>query len=463
LLSSLVFGPDAILNDRYRLIEQIGEGGMATVYRALDMRLGRTVAIKILHPEFARDQPFLQRFQQEAEFAASLGAHPNIVAIFDIGHDGGLPYIVMELIEGRTLKDLIREWAPFSVDEAFSVGRQVASALDFAHKRGLVHRDIKPQNIMVTGDGAAKVTDFGIAQSVSASQLTRTGMVIGTVHYFSPEQAQGRPAAPASDIYSLGVILYEMLTAHLPFDAENAIGVALKHLHEEPPPPTTYNPELPAGAVVTVMRALEKNPERRYRDAAEFAAALVPPMPSEAAGATTVSPIVPEVIPEPTAVYRAPEPEPTPVVRQIVREPVVRRPSPASTETAPDPWRTAWLALAGLLAVILVAVIAFLLANRIFGASAGTPTPTPTSTATVTPTATPHKTKTPVPTVPAIVPTIPPTQVLPTFTPVPPRPTDTPIPRPSPKPTATSPPPTAIPSPTIQFLGQNTPTPTPTG
>ena len=185
--------PDTLLNDRYRLVALIGEGGMAAVYRAVDTRLGRDVAVKVLHPEYARDQPFVQRFQQEAEFAASLGAHPNIVAIYDIGQDDGLHYIVMELVEGRDLKDIIRERAPLEVAEAFGIARQVASALAFAHQRGLVHRDVKPQNIMVTDAGSAKVTDFGIARSLSASQLTRTGMVIGTAHYFAPEQAQGKP------------------------------------------------------------------------------------------------------------------------------------------------------------------------------------------------------------------------------------------------------------------------------
>jgi serine/threonine-protein kinase len=458
-----VLGPDSILNARYRLLEQIGEGGMATVYRALDTRLGRTVAVKVLHPEYARDQPFLQRFQQEAEFAASLGAHPNIVAIYDIGSEGGIPYIVMELIEGESLKEMISERAPFTVIEAFGIGRQVALALDFAHKRGLVHRDIKPQNIVVTADGTAKVTDFGIAQSVSASQLTRTGMVIGTVHYFSPEQAQGRQALPASDIYSLGVILYEMLTAHLPFDADNSIGVAMKHVHEEPPSPLTYNSTLPSAAVATVMRALAKDPELRYRDAAEFASALANPLAVESLGTTALNPIVPKVPPEPTAVI-AEEPV-EPVVSKVVREPVVRRVPPARTAAAAsNPWRTTWLVLAGFLAVLLIGLIAFLLAGKIFGASGSSPTatPSPSATPTHTPTPKPKPTKTPVPTsIPVVIPTQPPpTASLPTFTPLPPAPSATP--RPKPKPTATSPLPTPLPTPGITLIG-STATPTPTG
>jgi serine/threonine protein kinase len=461
-----VLDPDTILNDRYRLIEPIGEGGMATVYRALDTRLGRTVAIKILHPEYSRDRPFIQRFQQEAEFAASLGAHPNIVAIYDIGEDGRLHFIVMELIDGRTLKDLIRERAPFAVAEAFGIGSQVASALDFAHKRGLVHRDVKPQNIMVTSDGTAKVTDFGIAQSAAASQLTRTGMVIGTVHYFSPEQAQGKPATPASDIYSLGIILYEMLTAHLPFDAENAVGVAMQHIQSTPPSPWDYNSALPARAVGTFMRALEKDPRNRYRDAAEFAAALAAPVAVDSGGTTTVNPIISEATRQATAMYRPVEP----VARRpaVVRETVAPRPAPTTRVTSPpNPWRNTWLALGGLLAVLAIAAIGFFAANQIFAGGA-TSTPTPTPTAKPSPTATHVRRKpTPIPptTAPVALPTEPP-PVQPTVPPATstPRPViSTPTPKPVPQATATSPPPPQpTPAPTVEILGP-TPTPTPVG
>lgn len=445
---------DTILNDRYRLHEPIGEGGMATVYRAVDTRLGRTVAIKVLQPHFGRDEPFLRRFQQEAEFAASLGAHPNIVDIYDIGQDGDLHYIVMELVEGRSLKELIRERAPFSVNEAFAIGQQVASALDFAHKRGLVHRDVKPQNILVTPEGVAKVTDFGIARSISASQLTRTGMVIGTVHYFSPEQAQGKPAGPASDIYSLGIILYEMLTGHLPFDAENAIGVAMQHLHSEPPSPWEYNPEIPALTVATIMRALEKDPERRYRDAGELASALGSPEPADTGATTMFNPIATTPPRQQTAVYQTVEPAP-PRRKYVVEEPVARPDAAVARPLPANRWRTAWLALGGALLAVAVAFAAFFATNHFLGSSTA-PTATPTSTPTPTPKPTPRP---PQPTATATVSL--PVVVQPTATPVPLPPTFTPTPVPLPTNTPTLVPPTPTPPPPTPTPPPPTPTPSP--
>ena len=441
--------PDTLLNDRYRLLELAGEGGMAMVYRAVDTRLGRTVAVKVLHPQYGRDEPFLHRFQQEAEFAASLGSHPNIVAIYDIGQDDELHYIVMEFVDGRSLKELIRERAPFPVSEAFAIGQQVAAALDFAHKRGLVHRDVKPQNIMVTPGGIAKVTDFGIARSVSASQLTRPGMVIGTVHYISPEQAQGKGAEPASDIYALGVILFEMLTAHLPFDADNAVGVAMQHVHSDPPSPWDYNPELPAQAVATMMRALEKDPRRRYRDAGEFASALSEQAAIHTGATTTFSPIPTSPAPIPrqhTGVLEAVQPVPEREVSVVEEEPetAVARPVP---RPPPDRWRTAWITLAAVVAALLVGLGAFFVTQRAFG-GATAPTPTPTPTSTPKPTPKPKK-STPTVTVPVLVPTF--TAVpVPTATATLPPPTFTPVPAtntPQPTPTNTSVPPTDTPAP----------------
>lgn len=449
---------NTVLNGRYRLDQPLGEGGMATVYRAVDSRLGRTVAVKVLHSQYGRDQPFLQRFQQEAEFAASLGAHPNIVDIYDIGEDGGLHYIVMELVEGKSLKELINERAPFPVPEAFLVGAQVASALDFAHKRGLVHRDVKPQNIMVTHDGVAKVTDFGIARSVSASQLTRTGMVIGTVHYFSPEQAQGKTAGPPSDIYSLGVILYEMLTGHLPFDADTPIGVAMQHLHSEVPSPWTYNPDLPTRAVAVVMRALEKDPERRYRDAGELANVLAQQAAPISGDTTFFEPLPVAPGRDHTAAYWAAGAMP---VAETEAAPIQSTPTAIPVEdTQRSRWRTLLLGLGALLLLGAVSVAAFFATNQILGSSSTpTPTPRPRPTATPKPTPRPKPKPTAQPTpIPVIIPTAtfppatlpPPTQPPPT-----PRPTQRPLP-------PTSPPPTSPPArPT--FPPAAAPTDTPTG
>jgi serine/threonine protein kinase len=446
-----VLEPDTLLDDRYRIIEPVGEGGMATVFRAVDTKLGREVAVKVLYPEMGRDKPFLQRFQQEAEFAASLGKHPNIVDIYDIGQDSDLHYIVMEYVEGSTLKDLINQKGRFTVPEAFSVGRQVASALAFAHSRGLVHRDVKPQNILVTPDGQAKVTDFGIARSMTTSQLTRTGMVIGTVHYFSPEQAQGKPLGPESDIYSLGIILYEMLTGHLPFDAENAIGIAMQHIHSSPPSPWDYNPDLPARAVAVVMRALEKDPEQRYRDAAELAGALSAQMGEGVPQTTIVAPIPEPSKPE-TAVYRPVAPPTTTTTPTTA--PVVRRAVPAATETVQSRTNPLLLALLGLLLVAGIAAAAFFGTSYLLGKStAATPTSTPKAKVRATRTPRPSK-PTPVPTHRVVVPPpvtatfAPPTStfVPPTSTPRP-RPTAKPTPRP--RPTMTRP----APTPGVTFVG----------
>lgn len=404
---------------------------MATVYRAVDTRLGREVAIKVLHPQFARDEPFLQRFQQEAEFAASLGAHPNIVDIYDIGQDDDLHYIVMELVEGRSLKQLIEERGRFPVAEAFHLGAQVASALAFAHGRGLVHRDVKPQNILVTPDGIAKVTDFGIARSAAASQLTRTGMVIGTVHYLSPEQAQGQTVGAASDLYSLGVILYELITGHLPFDAENPIGVAMQHVHSQPPPPWDFVPGLPATAVAVVMRALEKDPARRFRDAAEMAGALSSSVPATNAGATTM--FGPLVTPQHTAMLTAVEPT-RPAPRRVVRET-----APATVTAVRSPMRLLWLSLLAVLLLLAIGVGAFYATNRVLGGG-----PTATATPTPTPTPKPRKRRTPTPTrVVVVAPSPTPTPTpMPAATPTP-TPKPAPTPTPTPKPVA---PPTPIPT-----------------
>ncbi len=262
-----------VLNGRYRIDEPIGEGGMAVVYRGYDLVLNRPVAIKVLRGQFAADASFLRRFEREAQAAARL-SHPNIVSVYDVGRDDGTRYIVMEYVPGKTLKQLILERAPLPLDEAIHIVRQVAAALDYAHQHGLVHRDIKPQNILVDERGFVKVTDFGIAKGLADVSLTEAGFGMGTVHYVSPEQARGEPATPASDVYALGLVLYEMLTGRLPFEADNPIGLAMQHVHEAPPPPRQFNPHIPPPVEAIILRALAKDPRQRFPSAGALAQAL---------------------------------------------------------------------------------------------------------------------------------------------------------------------------------------------
>ncbi len=262
-----------IIDGRYRLLDKVGDGGMAEVWRAQDTVLGRIVALKILRPQYSNDPDFVARFRREAQAAANL-IHPNIVNVFDIGQAGDRHYIVMEYVDGRSLKDLIRDEGVLSVSRALDLGIQVATAVAHAHHAGIIHRDIKPQNALVTADGRVKVTDFGIARAISAASATETGVVLGTAHYLAPEQAAGKPTTPASDVYALGVVLYEMLTGRTPFDADSSVGVALKHLQEEPPPIQQLNPRIPATVAAVVKRAMAKDPAQRYQDAGALADAL---------------------------------------------------------------------------------------------------------------------------------------------------------------------------------------------
>ncbi len=255
-----------VLNNRYRLVARIGEGGMAKVYRAQDLVLGRTVAIKVLRPQYSADPSFLARFQQEARAAAGL-THPNVVAVYDVGQDSDRHYIVMEYVEGLSLADLIVRSAPFPVEKALNVAVQICAAVGFAHRAGIVHRDLKPHNVLVTAEGLVKVADFGLAYALSPSAVTEDDTVWGTPHYLSPEQAAGRNVVPASDVYSIGIVLYEMLTGKLPFEAENTVAVALMHLHEQPPPIRSLNPLVPPGLAGIVNTALSKEPAARYRTA----------------------------------------------------------------------------------------------------------------------------------------------------------------------------------------------------
>jgi eukaryotic-like serine/threonine-protein kinase len=263
---------DTIIDGRYRVVRRLGSGGMADVYLAEDQQLGRQVALKLLYRHLAEDAQFVERFRREASSAAGL-QHPNIVGIFDRGEWDGTFYIAMEYVEGRTLKDVIRERGPAPAEAAVDVVLQILRALRYAHQRGIVHRDIKPQNVLIDEDGRVRVTDFGIARA-GASDMTETGSVMGTAQYLSPEQAQGRAVDGRSDLYSTGIVLYELLTGRVPFDAESPVSVALKQVSEPPVPPRELNPEIPPALEAVVLRALEKDPARRFADADEFIEAL---------------------------------------------------------------------------------------------------------------------------------------------------------------------------------------------
>ena len=259
-----------ILGNRYEIIEKVGNGGMATVYKATDLVLKRYVAVKVLRDEFTTDEEFIKRFETEAQSAARL-VHANIVSIFDVGVDNGIYYIVMELIQGKTLKEIIvEERGPLPWKWSVNVAIQIASALEMAHRNNIIHRDIKPHNIIITEDGVAKVTDFGIAKAVSNSTITAFGTTIGSVHYFSPEHARGGYTDAKSDIYSLGVVMYEMVTGKVPFDADTPVSVALKHMQEDPVPPIELNPHLPEAVNKIILKALKKDPMLRYQTATEL-------------------------------------------------------------------------------------------------------------------------------------------------------------------------------------------------
>jgi eukaryotic-like serine/threonine-protein kinase len=260
-----------VVDERYRLDRKIGSGGMADVWLAEDTELDRSVAIKILHDRFAQDKEFVQRFQREAQAAAGL-QHPNVVGIFDRGAFDGTYFIAMEYVEGPSLKDLVK--GGMTPKDAIDFTRQILTAARFAHRKGIVHRDLKPQNVLIDDEGRARVADFGIARAGETSDITATGSVMGTAQYISPEQAQGKPTTPRSDIYSIGVILYEELTGRVPFEGDSAVAVALKQVSEAPRRPSAINPNVPPALDAVVMRALAKDPDARFKDADAFLRAL---------------------------------------------------------------------------------------------------------------------------------------------------------------------------------------------
>ncbi len=258
-----------ILSGRYELLEKIGDGGMAVVYKGKDKLLNRFIAVKILRPEFTKDATFVENFKRESQAAAGL-SHPNIVGVYDVGREGNINYIVMELIEGDTLNKIIEREAPMDYRKVIDIAKQVASALRTAHKNKIIHRDVKPHNIMITNDGVVKLADFGIARAVNDATLSTGSKIVGSVHYFSPEQARGNYVDERSDIYSLGIVMYEMLTGKVPFDGDNPVTVALKHINEEIVPPIELEPSIPPALNRCVMKATSKFQTNRYANADEL-------------------------------------------------------------------------------------------------------------------------------------------------------------------------------------------------
>jgi serine/threonine-protein kinase len=367
-----------LISGRYRLIAPLGDGGMATIWRAVDEQLDREVAVKLLRPQFSSDPGFAARFKLEARSAGGL-SHPNIVSVYDYGTDGddGEQYIVMELVEGRDLSGVLRERGSLSTDDAARIAIAVASALEAAHRKGIVHRDVKPGNILITDDGDVKVTDFGIARAVAEASMTVTGTTLGSVHYFSPEQARGDEVTGASDVYSLAIVLYEMLTGRRPFEADSAAAVALKRLNEDPPRPGDLGHPVPAGLEGILMRGLARDPADRFPDAGAFAEALRVWRRDPG----TVAPVAPVVPPPAAATPPAGEPTvyvPPRVTRPADRVPVAppprRAPPPQRDRDDGQPW---WIWLLALLGVVLLGAIGFLAAQLL----ADTPGPTPTPSA----------------------------------------------------------------------------------
>jgi eukaryotic-like serine/threonine-protein kinase len=336
---------NTLFDGRYRVVRKLGSGGMADVYLAEDEELGRRVAIKILNDRHANDEQFVERFRREAKNAAGL-SHPNIVSIYDRGEAEGTYYIAMEYLDGRTLKELVLARGPLPIGDAIAHTRNVLGALRFAHRKGVVHRDIKPHNVMADADGRLKVTDFGIARA-GASQMTEAGSIIGTAQYLSPEQARGSAVDQRSDLYSVGIVLYELLTGTVPFTGDSAVEIAMKHLSDTPQPPSLKRPDIPPDLDMIVLRALAKNPEDRFQTAEEMDAELE--RVAHGAGVTT------ETADAATAVLSGTMLSSAPTAITPPRRPPVPRPSYRYDEPPPRR-RPFWPWLLALLVVVLAGV-----------------------------------------------------------------------------------------------------------
>jgi eukaryotic-like serine/threonine-protein kinase len=342
---------NTLIDGRYRVLRRIGSGGMADVFCAEDTHLGRQVALKVLHRRFAQDQEFVERFRREAKSAAGLN-HPNVVGVFDRGEHEGTYYIAMELLEGQTLKDIVGAEAPLPQERVIDVGLQILQAAAFAHSHGVIHRDFKPHNVIVDGHGHAKVTDFGIARA-GASEMTETGSIMGTAQYLSPEQAQGHAVTATSDIYSIGVMLYEMLAGRLPFEGDSAVAVALKHLSEPPAPISQWRPGVHPALEAVVMAALAKDPAQRWQSAEDLAAGLEAARTQLQAGPdggqeTAAFAAIPVPMPDETALAAAPAPVVAPV-----------------GEPQRDRERRWWWWAIGALALALVGVLLYLILSGV--------------------------------------------------------------------------------------------------
>jgi beta-lactam-binding protein with PASTA domain/predicted Ser/Thr protein kinase len=345
---------NTLVDGRYRVLRRIGSGGMADVYCAEDVHLGRQVAIKMLHRRFAQDQEFVERFRREAKSAAGLN-HPNVVGVFDRGEHEGTYYIAMEYLEGQTLKDIVAAEAPLAQERVIDLGLQILQAAGFAHSHGVIHRDFKPHNVIVDPLGHAKVTDFGIARA-GASEMTETGSIMGTAQYLSPEQAQGHAVTATSDVYSIGVMLYEMLTGRLPFEGDSAVAVALKHLSEPPAPVSQWRPDVHPALEAVVMAALAKDPAQRWQSAEDLAAGLEAARTQIEAGPnggqdTAAFAAIPVPAPAETA----------PTQLATATAPVVAPPG----EPAPERERRWWWYAIGVLALALVGVILYLILSGV--------------------------------------------------------------------------------------------------